>query len=338
MVKSMEDKKKLPFDRYAFKDMPFEVAGYDRLIRRLEARPDFPAGATDIYEIADYLQQNPIKVFVLGSYYRGFNLINALSPERMLDDDLKLANTLQDVLMLQAFHQNAAMRTLVKIVGVATDRVITDEEKREAESRGEKKTGFISQGKRIWNYPEAQAKKDLVPDLVRSLNEQGADIAFYDDRVKTEDFNEFVRALDPDIAFMGTFGQKIDQERIDLFPAGIFNFHPIGNLQWPHVLDSGPQPFEAMIERGEHECRLAMHATNTELDDGAIMGVSHAMPIPDGATPPMMHERSSPYVRQPLAAYFDHVLYRLYCRVEFAHEADKALAGHRPGIYGEHKL
>ncbi len=45
------------------------------------ARLDFPK-TKDVGEVLVYLQNNPIKVFRLGSYFRGFNIINALAPRR----------------------------------------------------------------------------------------------------------------------------------------------------------------------------------------------------------------------------------------------------------------
>ena len=322
----MKNQPSLPFNRYDFKDIAFEVDGYDRLIRALKTRPDFPQTAS-IGDVMAYLRANPIRVFVLGSFYRGFNLINALSSQQTLDDDLAYANSMQDVLMLQNFHQGV-VRPYVQLVGVATDKVMTDEE---MAASGEK--GFIGRDKRIWRYPEAMEKRMLVSDQVRDLNARGANITLYNGRVKTPEFNEFVKGLNPDIAFMGTFGQIVDQERIDLFPAGIFNFHPIGDMQWTHPLDAGPQPFEAMLARDALDCRLAMHVTNTKQDDGPLMGLSNPVPIPEGSTPPELHRLSSPYVREPLTRHLEQVFYRMALHLKNTPQARRALENHQPGLY-----
>lgn len=305
------------FDRYHFQNLPFDVAGYDSLIQHVMKRSDFPKQAKTIEEIHAYLIDNPIRVVVFGSYHRGYNLIEAITGKSTLEDAFRSARTLEDIVNIKKF-QPMGMFPFLKLVGVVTD---------------DPDQNFVSKDKRIWRYEGALQERDKVLDKVIALNAKGESIALTKNRVKTPEFNNFIQELEPDIALMGTFGQLIDQERIDLFPGGFLNFHPIGNPQWTHVMDSGPQPFEEMIKRGESRCWMAMHQVDTGFDSGRIMGLSSFVKVPEGATPTLMHKISSPLVRETLMGYFSEVMYRMSHTIDATPRGVEMLARHRPGVF-----
>lgn len=302
------------FYRYTFTDMPFDVSAFDQLIDAVRHRPNFPHEAKSARDVYQYLLENPIKVFVCGSFHRGYNLIDAVTGFSSAEVAMMMARSAEDFQRLKDFKPRRFLPFL-QLVGVATD---------------DPNQGYISRDKRIWQYPEALERASLVPDQVAHLNNNGHEIKMTTERVKTDSFNDFVKQTEAEMALMGTFGQLIDQQRIDLFKAGFFNFHPVGNIQWPHIKDAGPTPFEAMIERGEPRCWMVMHKVNTAFDEGEIVGLSSFVKVPEDATPVDMHERSSPLVKEALSGFFANFFQRF--EMTLNHDL-KAQSDLQPGVY-----
>jgi folate-dependent phosphoribosylglycinamide formyltransferase PurN len=81
----------------------------------------------------------------------------------------------------------------------------------------------------------------------------------------------------PDIAYMGTFGQKLDKRILDAVTGGVFNTHPYDGAQWPSKEYAGLPAFQNVLKNRLSEFVLALHVTNEALDDGKL--VCHSSPV-----------------------------------------------------------
>jgi len=225
--------------------------------------------------VPDTFTEPPLRVCIFGSFERGAELFKACT-------------------------EDPYIRQWIKIVGVATD----DPEK----------FPWLAKS-RIWKYPEAYAKRRLVPDLVDQYNQVLDDkdkIPVFIDRIKdpttkemTPEFVAFLEKCNADMALMGTFGQLITKPIINAFNVGFFNFHPTAAPQvWPHPDDVGPRPFEAMVERSCKTACLAVHWVSPEFDDGPMVSKTASVDIPPNVTPVQMHELTSPLVRSFIRDFF----------------------------------
>lgn len=199
--------------------------------------------------------------------------------------------------IFEAFTNNPYLRQLAEVVCVITDNP--------AESY---------HPDRIWAHQEAFDEREDFPNLVRAYNLKNPDneIPLFFGKIKsgktkapTKAFMELLKNVgivdekgnpNPNsLAIMGTFGQLISQDIIDLFPAGFFNNHPTGSPDfWPWPADVGPKSMDALIEGGnmDRAC-LVMHEVTQAFDDGPKVGQTRFVPVPEWATPPTLHKATS---------------------------------------------
>lgn len=233
--------------------------------------------------LRDYFEEKPLRIVVFGSFWRGWHLIRALE---------------------ECWPQGSGLQgrklPFLQVVGVVTD---------------DPSNSFISGGKRVWRYEDAMLQKDLVPNAVAEANQKRSEedaIRLWTDRVKTPQFDAFIAGLQPDMAIMGTFGQKIDAKRKALFPCGFYNCHPVGDMIWPHPRDAGPQPYEAMIDRATQATRICFHDVDPDgLDTGEALFFSRQEPLNPGTRVPDLHQQTSHLAAETMSAFFLHTLFGL---------------------------
>jgi methionyl-tRNA formyltransferase len=148
---------------------------------------------------------------------------------------------------------------------------------------------FISAGKRVWQYGYSPEEANMVRDLATSSN-----IPLFQGRVKTQEFYDFYESTcKPDVCFMATFGQQIN-ERLFSYPRlGFYNLHPSDHADWPSQY-AGPNPFQAMIEDQRESCVVSLHHVDGGFDTGDRVGVSEAVYFPPGCSARDLHKMTSP--------------------------------------------
>lgn len=167
--------------------------------------------------------------------------------------------------VLKALLEDDVLNSLVTVVGVATD----DPSKR-----------FVSPNVRVWRHPHTEEEETMVQRLAMKH-----DIPVYKGRVKTPEFYDLLcRDWQPDVVYMATFGQLLDDKIIHAVPLGVYNLHPTSDLfSWPSF--TGPQPFEKILHYKRagilQYCCLALHCANERFDDGKLCCFSRRIKIPD---------------------------------------------------------
>ncbi len=174
------------------------------------------------------------------------------------------------------------LKDRIEIVGVATD--------------DPGKPG-VSAKKSVWQYPHTEQEEKMVEDLAKKHG-----IPVYKGKVKTQEFYELLQNdWKPDIVYMGTFGQLLDETIINIPKHGIYNMHPSDGVNWPSCV--GPNPFEQMFETKKPFCSITLHKANAKFDDGEFTAFSPRIPIPYDDMENMtlgekvihMHRITSPY-------------------------------------------
>lgn len=198
------------------------------------------------------------RVVIFGSFHRGYNILH----EMLRDEELMK-------------H--------IDIVGVATD---------------DPQQPYVSAKKRVWRHPH-----DKVDEMKIELLAQNNKIPVYKGRIKppakplkdpkkqaeaekeAEHFRKMLKEeWKPDIIYMGTFGQQIDETIINTPPLGMFNLHPSDEEPWPSCV--GPQPFEEIFKKHEEDARrgrnavIVLHHVNEEFDNGDMACCSEKIPVP----------------------------------------------------------
>jgi methionyl-tRNA formyltransferase len=170
----------------------------------------------------------------------------------------------------------------IEIVGVATDDPT--------------KPG-VSAKKRVWQYPHTEQEEQMVEELAKKHG-----IPVYKGKVKTQEFYDLLKNdWKPDIVYMGTFGQLLDEAIINTPKHGIYNMHPSDGVNWPSCV--GPNPFEQMFETKKPFCSITLHKANPRFDDGEFTAFSQRIPIPYDDMEHMtlgekvvhMHQLTSPF-------------------------------------------
>jgi folate-dependent phosphoribosylglycinamide formyltransferase PurN len=179
-----------------------------------------------------FLAERPggLRVAVFGSFWRGV---------RMTD-------------YLRSMERNGA--GTVEIVGVATDEVMDGNAR-------------ISKAKRFWQYlSPAEAAQQLLQILSVNLREG---IPAYTGTVKCAGFAQGVLPRwNPQVIFMGTFGQLVDKAVFGYPEFGMYNFHSADLAVGKYP---GADPFTAMIAKGETTMRVTMHKVDEGTDSGQIV-------------------------------------------------------------------
>jgi len=120
-------------------------------------------------------------------------------------------------------------------------------------------------------------------------------------RVKTPEFRErFTQQWKPDLVICGTFGQLIDEPLFSFPRLGFFNTHPCRGWVWPSPY-AGPNPFQMMIDAGDHDLNIALHHVDQTVDGGSLVALSPAIAIPKGVGVVDMHKITGPLVAQFIA-------------------------------------
>lgn len=184
--------------------------------------------------------------------------------------------------ILNNLLEDPELANRIEIVGVATDDPT--------------KPG-VSAKKRVWKYPHTEHEEKMVEELAAKHR-----IPVYKGKVKTKEFYDILQnQWKPDIVYMGTFGQLLDETIINTPKRGIYNMHPSDGVNWPSCV--GPNPFEQMFETRKPFCAIALHKANTKFDDGEFAAFSERIPIPYddmehmtlGEKVTHMHRVTSPY-------------------------------------------
>ena len=186
------------------------------------------------------------------------------------------------------------------IVGVATD---------------DPACAFVTPQRRVWQYGYRPEEATMVADLAERNG-----IAVYRSRVKTDEFYTlFEDHWRPDICFMSTFGQKLN-ERLFSFPKhGVINLHPSDKSGWPSKY-AGSNPFQMMLDDGRDRCVISLHTVDGDFDAGERVAISEDIYIPPGATVRDMHMMSSPIAALAVRRYLGDVLSGRRSHAEMAAE------------------
>jgi methionyl-tRNA formyltransferase len=162
---------------------------------------------------------------------------------------------------------------IVKVVGVATDNP--------------DKT-FVSPHKRLWQYPHTQNEKTMVADLARAGN-----LPVYSERIKTFKFYDiFENQWKPDICYMATFGQLVDNRLFKYPRFGFYNLHPSGDKSWPSYV--GGNPFQMMLNNGDDYCVISLHEVDEKFDNGKLINTTERIYFPRDISVPELHKLTSP--------------------------------------------
>jgi hypothetical protein len=146
---------------------------------------------------------------------------------------------------------------VVEIVGVATDNLIDSGAR-------------ITRSKRVWQYLPPEDVE--VQQLVIMTKNLGAGIPVYTGPVKSERFsNEVLERWNPQVIFMGTFGQLVDAAVYKYPEFGMYNLHPsdLAARKYP-----GADPFTDMIAEGATTTCVTMHEVDKGIDTGRPIGRS----------------------------------------------------------------
>lgn len=160
----------------------------------------------------------------------------------------------------------------VEIVGVATD---------------DPSASYTSPSKRVWQYPHTQYETRMVEELALQHS-----LEVFKGRVKSDAFYEiFENNWKPDVCYMATFGQLIN-ERLFSFPKlGFYNLHPSSDKNWPSFV--GGNPFQAMLDAGEDYAVITLHAVDEKFDHGQLIDVSDRVYFPKETTVVELHKTTS---------------------------------------------
>ncbi len=193
--------------------------------------------------------------------------------------------------ILSNLLNDSELMNKIEIVGIATD---------------DPSQKFTSASKRVWQYAHTQQEEKMVETLAGRHG-----IPVFKGRVKTTEFyDKLQNDWKPDIVYMGTFGQLLDETIIKTPRLGVFNAHPADGEIWPSCV--GPNPFEQMLETRKPYCAIALHQANTKFDDGDLASFSERMPIPYETLDGMpdigekvihMHRVTSPYAGSLINAH-----------------------------------
>lgn len=161
--------------------------------------------------------------------------------------------------ILKSLLEDQELKAKIEIVGVATD---------------DPSQSYVSPSKRVWQYGYTPEEACMVEKLA-----QRNAIPVYKGRVKSEEFYDLLKnQWKPDIVYMGTFGQLLNNRIIDTPRLGVFNVHPSDGLHWPSCV--GPNPFEQMLEKKSPSCSLALHKANAAFDNGELACFSDRIDLP----------------------------------------------------------
>jgi methionyl-tRNA formyltransferase len=174
---------------------------------------------------------------------------------------------------VQAFQQEHP--GLIELCGIATDDPF------------HKRT---SPDTRVWQYCTHAQKLERVETIERLANEAG--VPFWNGSVKGPGFAQLFQQWNPDIVYMGTFGQRLPPHIFNQPKHGILNFHPaVDHRPWPNYV--GGDPFRHMLAAGERHGAMALHAVNEKFDDGPLVAFSANYRILPGDTVVSLHQRTS---------------------------------------------
>jgi methionyl-tRNA formyltransferase len=162
----------------------------------------------------------------------------------------------------------------LEVVGVATDDAAQ---------------GFVSPGKRVWQYPHAPEERTMVQSLAVTHG-----IEVYSGRVKTPEFYARMQnRWKPDLCIMATFGQKISPELFDAPRLGFYNLHPCIDDAWPSRYVGG-NPFQALLDSHKPYTVIAMHRVDGGFDTGELIAYSERIAIPPHVGVVDLHKITSP--------------------------------------------
>lgn len=192
--------------------------------------------------------------------------------------------------ILKNLLEDSELQKRIEIVGVATD---------------DPSKSWTSASKRVWQYPHSQQEEQMVEELAAKHG-----IPVYKGKVKTPAFYQMLKdEWKPDIVYMGTFGQLLDNTIINTPKLGIYNAHPSDGEAWPSCV--GPNPFEQMFDNKKPFCSIALHKANDKFDDGDFTCFSERVAIPYDKMEKMtlgekvihMHRLTSPFASALINAH-----------------------------------
>lgn len=157
----------------------------------------------------------------------------------------------------------------------------------------------ICPDRRVWQYLNGEEKNQWKKKIEKLAHDNN--VPFWDGSVKEKEFFEIFKVWNPDIVYIGTFGQRVPPHIFEQPLFGTINFHPtVDRIGWPAYV--GGNPFQMMLNQSETEGVLAMHEVNENFDDGALIAYSKRFSInPAKDTVLSLHERSSPEAGKMMA-------------------------------------
>jgi methionyl-tRNA formyltransferase len=161
---------------------------------------------------------------------------------------------------------------------------------------------WTSPSKRIWQYSHTKAEEDMVGRLAEQHG-----IPVWRGRINAGEFSEeYTKRWMPDVCYMGVFGQKIP-EPIWSYPLfGFYNFHACAGREWPSNV--GGNPLKTLIANKETHGAVAMHAVDSEWDNGELIAFSDFFPIYPEDSIVATHKRTNPLAAQMMAWHIAEIL------------------------------
>lgn len=174
--------------------------------------------------------------------------------------------------MLESLIRTQEFYPEIEICGIATD---------------DPSQLWSSPSKRIWKNPHTLHEENMVCELAEKHN-----IPCFTGNVKSGEFQKtFVDTWNPDVSYMGVFGQRIP-ERIWSHPLfGFFNFHTCSGHAWPSNV--GGDPLRKIFSEGRRTAALAMHQIDNQWDQGELIAFSDFFYASPKENPVAINKRSS---------------------------------------------
>lgn len=178
---------------------------------------------------------------------------------------------------------------------------------------------------RHWQYGYTEDEAQMVKKFAEAKG-----IPVYAGKVKDEAFYaKLENEWKPDIIYMGTFGQKLDERILKAAPAGVFNTHPYDGGQWPSKEYAGRYAFQNILKNKLPHFVLALHRTDEKLDNGELVYNSTPVAVPYEAMKDMDEGKQVQHLHKVIApAAADLVNTHLRCELGLALTPAQAKVGY----------
>lgn len=189
---------------------------------------------------------------------------------------------------------HGALKDRLHIVGVATDDP-TD--------------SLVHPSRRVWQYHHEPHEETMVAELATRNG-----LSVHRGSINTPEFLlRFSQEWRPELCIMATFGQRIPPAIYQQASLGFFNLHPCIDDGWPSRF-AGPNPFQALMNEGIDQARIAMHEIDESFDRGRLIAYSPSVRIPKGASVVDMHKITALAAARLAAEQIEKILDREMCQ------------------------